>query len=282
MKPYLAHRAGLVSRVASREVGDHAAELARQGADILHLLGWPTITPPDHVIEAATQAAASTVHPHSSGIPELKTALAGKLRVENGIRLRRPEEQIIITNGAFHAIYICLATLLDPGDEVLLFSPSFFFDGIIDLIGGAARYVPLDRKNGFAFDADAMKAAITKRTKVLLLNTPANPTGRVATLEELQAILQVAEENDLLVISDESYERMVYDGLSHHCIGALPGAEGRVITVQSFTKAYAMPQWRVGYIVCPTPFYPEFVKTLEWMVLSCNYVAQRCAWAAVT
>jgi aspartate aminotransferase len=282
VKPRIAHRAGIVSRVASREVSDRAGELSRQGVDVLPLLGWPSITPPDHLIQAATQAAASTTHPPSSGIPELKEALAGKLCSENGMHLHRPEGQIIITNGAFHALYICLATLLDPGDEVLLFSPSFFFDGIIGLIGGEAHYVPLDRNNGFGFDADALKAAVTKRTKVLLLNTPANPTGHVATLEELKAIMRVAEENDLLVISDESYERMVYDGLSHECIGALPGAESRVITVQSFTKAYAMPQWRVGYIVCPAHFYSHFVKTLEWMVLSCNHVAQRCAWAAVT
>lgn len=282
MRPYIAHRAGLVSRAASRAVGSRASALEKRGTDVLHLLGWPSVAPAEHIVREAAEAAASTVHPDSAGIPELKHALAEKLRVENGIRLVSPDEQIIITNGAFHAIFTCLATLIDPGDEVVLFSPSFFFDGIIDLVDGVARYVPLQRANGFAFDAEALRATITKRTKVLLLNTPVNPTGHVATLDELKAILSVAEEKDLIVISDESYERMVYDGLVHHSVGALPGAESRVITIQSFTKAYAMPQWRVGYIAGPVSFYSELVKTLEWMVLSCSFVAQRCAWAAVT
>lgn len=282
MKPYISHHASLVPRVASREVGDRAAGLEREGVDILHLVGWPVVKPPQHIIDEAARAAASTVHPHSSGIPELKVALASKLRTENGIRIGNPDRQIVVTNGAYHAVYICLATLLDPGDEVLLFSPSFFFDGIIELVGGAARYAPLEMRNGFKLDAEALEAAVTKRTKVILLNTPANPTGHIASVEELHAVLKIAERHDLLVVSDESYERMIYDGLKHHSIGALQGAASRVITVQSFTKAFAMPQWRVGYIACPEAFYPEFVKTLEWMVLACNYVAQRCALVAVT
>ena len=282
MKPYVSHRSRIIPRVAQREVNEKAVELSRKGVDVLHLLGFPTIAPPDHIIKVATEAAASTEHPHSSGIPELKEALAGKLRDENSINLRSAEEQIIITNGAFHAIYLSLITLLDPGDEVLLFSPSFFFDGIIELVDGVPRYAKLDRNEGFNFDPEALRSAITKRTKILLLNTPANPTGHVASMEELKEILGIAEEFDLLIISDESYERMVYDGLRHYCIGSLSGAEERVITVQSFTKSYAMPQWRVGYVVCPVQFYHPLVAILEWMVLACNYVAQRCAWAAVT
>jgi aspartate/methionine/tyrosine aminotransferase len=282
MKSYISDRLKAISRVPSRDVGDRARVLSGKGVNVLHLLGWPTLVPPEHIAKVAMESAASIEHPDSSGIPELKEALAAKVHEENSIQLHSPEEQIIITNGAFHAIYIVLLTLLEPGDEVLLFAPSFFFNGIIEFTSGVTRYVRLDRNLGFCFDPEALRAAVSKRTKVLMVNTPANPTGYVATLEELKAILEVAEECDLLVISDESYERMVYDGLRHYSIGALQGAENRVVTVQSFTKAYAMPQWRVGYIVCPAQFYHYFVKTLEWMVLTCNYVAQRCAWAAVT
>lgn len=282
MKPYVSSRARNVPRVASREVGERAVEFSRKGKNILHLLGWPSVVPPAHLVQAAAEAAASAKHPPSAGIPELREALAGKLRSENGIHVNDPEERIIVTNGAFHAIYICLTTILDPGDEVLIFAPTFFFHGIVDLVGGVVRYVPLDRGKGFGFDANALRAAISKRTKVLLFNTPANPTGHVATVDELRDILRVAAEKDLLVISDESYERMVYDGKRHLCIGALPEAENRVITIQSFTKTYAMPQWRMGYIVSPPSLCRDFIKTLEWMVLECNYVAQRCAYAAVT
>lgn len=282
MEAFVSNGLKAISRVPSREVSDHAEEMTRKGFDVLHLLGWPSLVPPTHIVEEARVSAASTVHPHSSGIPELKEALGVKLSDENSIQLQTPQEQIVITNGAFHAIHISLLTVLDPGDEVLLFSPSFFFDGLIQLVEGTPRYVKLDRKFGFCFDPDALRTAVTNRTKVLLLNTPVNPTGYVATQEELQEILRVAEEHDLLIISDESYERMVFDGLRHYSIAALPGAEDRVITIQSFTKAYAMPQWRVGYIVCPVRFYHHLVKAIEWMVLACNYVAQRCAWAAVT
>jgi aspartate/methionine/tyrosine aminotransferase len=129
---------------------------------------------------------------------------------------------------------------------------------------------------------ERFEQAVTPRTKLLMLTNPNNPTGHLATPEELRGIARFAEHHDLLVISDDSYERMVYDGRQHVSFASLDGLGDRAITVQSFTKSYAMPGWRVGYVIAPRPFVDLFLKVHEWMILSCGYIEQKAAAAAMS
>ena len=277
---FVAQRAKSVDRAGSRLSGDWAAEEAKSGQKVFELRGAPVLPLPGHVLEAVHQASVENLSAPSGGLIALREAIADKLRLENQIDVG--PDGILVTNGAMHALYIVLTSLLDPGEEVLLYSPSFFFYGIIELVGGVPVYAPLDEEEGFRFDISRLEERISPRTKVILVNTPVNPTGYVATLEDLQAIVDLAQRHNLVIISDESYDKMVYSG-QHHSICSLPEAAARGVTIQSFTKSYALPQWRIGYIATSVPgLIQVFHKVLEWTVLTCNYVTQRAALAALT
>jgi len=277
---FIAQRAKSVDRAGSRLSGEWAAEEAKRGQRIFELRGGPVLPLPEHVLEAVHQASVENLSAPSEGLLALREAIADKLKRENQIAVS--PDGILVTNGAMHALYIVLTSLLDPGDEVLLYSPTFFFYGIIELVGGVPVYAPLDEEEGFRFDISRLEERVSSRTKVVLVNTPVNPTGYVASLEDLQAIAAVAERHNLVVISDESHEKMVYSG-QHQSICSLPEAAAWGVTIHSFTKSYALPQWRVGYIATGVSgLIQVFHKVLEWTVLTCNYVTQRAALAALT
>lgn len=277
----ISKRARLVDQAGSREIADMAEQLKRRGIEVLPLKGMPVELPPMHVLEAAKKSVEDNIIAPSRGLPELRTAISVKLREENSIEVD-PENEVLVTNGAMHALYISLTAILDPGDEVLMYSPTFFFYGILELVGGTPIYAPLREENGFRFDLSVLEEKISPRAKVILVSTPANPTGYVATREDLADIADIAKKYDLLVISDESYEKMVYDSRRHFSIASFPGMKERTITIHSFTKSYALPQWRIGYIAAPPDFTKYFKKVLEWMNLTCNYMAQKAAHAALT
>ena len=279
-RPRISARVRNVSRVVSRETGELVLAHEMQGKEVLKLYGAPFWLPPDHVLEAAARAVTEVAGAPSSGLPELRRAIAVKMERDNGCVVD-PEREILITNAAMHALSIVFTVLLDPGDEVVLLSPAFFFSGLIKLAGGIPVYVPTREEHLWQWDVAGLEAAVTPRTKLIIINTPANPTGYVASRDDLEAVADLARRRDLLVLSDEAYENMLYDGARHISFASLPGAKDRTISVFSFTKSHALKQWRVGFVAAPATMTPHLVKVLEWNVLACNHVAQRAALAAL-
>ena len=272
-------RARVLPRVTSSELADQIEKLRASGLDVVPLAGAPYWPPPEHVLRAAAEAASRNENAPSAGFPELRMAIARKLDAE-GVTVR-PESEILVTNGAMHALSLVFTTLLDPGDEVLLFKPAFFFFGGIRLAGGVPVYAETRQEQNWRWDAWALEAAITPRTKIIVLNSPTNPTGYVPTEEDLLAVARIAKRHDLIVVSDECYDNMVYDGARHIRVASIAELRDRTITICSFTKTLAMQPWRIGFIAGRSEFVDELQKTLEWTVLRCSHVAQRAAQAAL-
>lgn len=264
--------------VASRE----RARLAKErGVDILPLKGSAHEPPAPHVAEALRAAAAQHVMPPAVGMLELRKAIAEKLDRINGISAD-PETQVLVTNGAKQALHVVLASLLDRGDEVVFPTPAYVFGGTIELAGGVPRPVPMSEANGYRWDPERLDRAITPRTKVLLVNNPANPSGFVATPEDLRGVAEVAHRHDLVVLADQSHERLVYDGRRHYSLAALPEAAHRTVTVFSMTKAHNLQGYRVGYATGPVPILETAAKVLEWASLANNFLSQVAALAVLT
>jgi aspartate/methionine/tyrosine aminotransferase len=192
-----------------------------------------------------------------------------------------PEQEIIVTNGAMNALHVIMTALLERGDEVLLISPCYFFGGLVAIAGGRPVYVEMDEKQGYALDFDKIRKHISRRTKPMIISSPANPTAYVYSWRDIEQFAEIAEANDLLLVSDESYDRMVYDGVEHTSPLHISDIRDRTILVKSFAKSYALPNWRVGYIVAGAPFCRFFRRVLEWTVFHCPYVNQIAALAAL-
>jgi len=176
---------------------------------------------------------------------------------------------------------VVFTTLLDPGAEVVMYRPAFFFFGAIRLAGGVPVYAETRQEENWQWDAKALRKAITPKSRMIVINSPTNPTGYVASEDDLRAVAEIAEEHDLFLVSDESYDNILYDGRRHLRLAALPGFRDRTITICSFTKTLALQPWRVGFILAPSHLIAHFQKVLEWTVLRCSHVAQRVAQAAL-
>ncbi len=276
----IARRIEDLGRVPAKETAAAVARAKVEGREVLPLYGGPYWLPPAHVQAAAAAAVAETSPAPASGLPELRHAIARKVERDNRLSVD-PERQVLVTNAAMHALNLVMGTLLDPGDEVLMYSPVFFFHGVIELAGGIPTYARMSEDDGWRWHIDALERAVTPRTRVLLLTTPTNPTGYVATADDLAAVADLARRHDLLIVSDEAFSKMVYDGRRHLSIGGMADARDRTVTIFSLTKDYAMKPWRVGYVVAPPDLTPHLLRVLEWNVLQCNLVAQRAAQAAL-
>jgi aspartate/methionine/tyrosine aminotransferase len=247
----------------------------------LKLSGYPKDPLPPHVLDAVARAARENAIAPSAGTIDLRSAIAAKLRDENHVTAD-PDGEILITHGAMHAVHLVLQAVLEPADEVLMFSPTYFFGGLVQIVRGTPVYAPLEEGDRYTFRVEALRAKATERTRVLLLNCPCNPTGHVAGVDELRAIAAFAAERNLLIISDESYEKFVYDGRRNVSIASLPEARGRTVTIQSFTKTYGMAGWRLGYLAGPRELVAVAQKVLEWTGLMCSHPAQAATTAALT
>ena len=267
-------------RVGSRELADRIVAARQRGVDVLNLAPYPLRTLQPHVVTAAEQAIAENRETPSRGLPRLRRAIAHQVGMEIGRKID-PDTEVLATNGAMQALNIVFRVLLNPGDEVVIPSPCYFFHGCVQLAGGVAVHVPMDEEAGFAWDMEAIAAAITPRTCAIVVNTPVNPTGYVLTQADLSALAGLALANNLLIIADESYDRLIYDGLRHQSIAAIPEISERTILIKSCTKSYAMPAWRVGYIVAAAQLTDQFTKALEWELLHANHVAQAAAAATI-
>ena len=231
-------------------------ELAAAGHAIVNLAGGePDFNTPQHIIDAGYQAilAGDTHYPPSFGTPELLAAIVGKLKRENDVQHITPN-QVVVTPGGKWAIFTILAVTLNPGDEVLVLDPSWVsYAPMVELNKGVPVRVPLPSNDNFAITREILEQYITPQTKLIMVNSPNNPTGRVLTSAETDALAQAAIEHDLYVMSDEIYEHILYDGAVHTSIATVPGMAERTIIVNGFSKAYAMTGWRLAWLAGPAP-----------------------------
>lgn len=256
-------------------------ELAAGSPDVISLgLGDPDLGTPAHIVEAAHAAIdAGRVGPvPGRGLPELRRAVARKLRRVNGIEVD-PETEVVITTGSQEALFLLVQVLIEPGDEVIVPDPRYpSYDEAIHLAGGKIVLAPTDEQHDFDLDPREVERRITDRTKALLLITPSNPTAGVISPDNLRRLAEIAIEHDLIVIADEIYESFVYDGAEHLSIASLPGMRERTITLNGLSKAYAMTGWRVGYLAAPAPFIDAVAALKAAINLHTPSVSQ---WAGV-
>jgi len=258
-------------------------DLATGAPDVISLgVGEPDFDTPDHIREAGKRAIdeGKTHYSPNAGIIELREAIAEKYSSEYSVDYD-PLDEIMVVVGGFEAIYLTCAAFLDPGDEALVPDPGFYtYAPAVRLANAVPVSVPVREEHDFWMRPEDVEAAITERTKLVMLNFPSNPTGAVMPGGELRAILEIARDHDLLVVSDEVYERFIYDGLKHTCIPSLGGRE-RVILINSFSKTYAMTGWRVGYLCAPRELIEAMFKVHQNMTSTTNTPAQWAALAAL-
>jgi aspartate/methionine/tyrosine aminotransferase len=258
--------------------------MARGVQGLVHLeLGEPDFHMPDHVTEAAIDALREgfTKYTPNAGIEELREAISDKLKRENGIDAD-PGREILVTAGSMEALSMSILSTVNENDEVLIPDPGYVsYEAQVLLAGGIPVRLPLREENGFRITVEDLQKAMSKKTRLLIMNFPSNPTGAVAHYEDLKGIADLAIDNDLMVLSDEPYERLVYSGGRHYSIAALPGMSERTISVYSFSKTYAMTGMRVGYAVSGRDLIGQMTKLQEHYVACVNSVAQRAAIAAL-
>ncbi len=246
-------------------------ELAKKYDDSINLtLGEPGFITPDHIIEAGVKSlrAGKTKYTPNAGIKELRDAIAYKLLKENGIKCD-PDKNLIVTAGATQALMLAIVTLVNPGDEVILQGPNWpDYMGQIDMVNAKAVYAKVDESNGFKMTADIIEPLITEKTKLIIINSPSNPTGGVLDYEDLVKIADLVKKYKLFVISDEPYEKLVYDGFVQKSLASINGLDDYVLTINSLSKTYAMTGFRVGYICANEKITENLIKLHENMVAS--------------
>jgi len=252
-----------------------AAEISARGEPVYRFVqGEPDFDTPEHIVEAAMRAMKDgyTHYPPSEGYLALREAIAAKLARDNNLQVD-PKAEVIVTNGAGLGLYLAIMAVVDPGDEVILSDPTYGpYRNDILLAGGTPALVPqkLDAEGRPRWDLPAVTAAVTPRTRAIIINTPSNPTGVVMTTEELQGIAALAEQHDLVIIADEVYEKLVFGSARHVSIASLgPEVAARTITVNSFSKTYAMTGWRLGYNAAA----PALIATMEKVNSVCGRAA---------
>ena len=249
-------------------------------------LSWakPTAETPEHIKEAAVRAIRDGLtggYSVNSGIPELREQIVKKLERDNCIPA--DPSQILTTVGAVEGLTAAVMALIDPGDEVILPSPTYATHVLqIRLASGVPVFVPLIEEDGFAFDFDALREAITPRTKAVMLCTPNNPTGTVFDEQQLKSLAELVIENDLMLITDEAYEYFTYDGDRHFSIASIPEVRKNVVSCFTFTKTYAMTGWRIGYLHADASIIPHIGKAHIAFCICPPVVSQYAALAALT
>jgi aspartate aminotransferase len=278
----LSARARALSPSPTVAADARAKELAAAGRDLVNLTaGEPDFATPDHIADAAVTAirAGYTHYTAPEGARDCREAVCVKLKRDNGLEYR--PEQVVVTVGAKQAIFNALQVLCDPGDEVLIPAPYWVsYTEQVKLAGGVPVPVPTDAERGFCCTAADLAAHLSPRTRLLILNSPNNPTGAVYPAEELRAIAALAREHDLTIISDEIYEAMVYDGARHVSVAGF--APERTVLVNGLSKAYAMTGWRVGYAVGDPAVIRAMVGLQSQTTSNIASIAQKAAVAALT
>ena len=268
--PPIAARQSRLGTESAFEVLAKARALEAQGRSVVHLeIGEPDFETAPHISQAATQALAEgyTHYGPSAGLLPARQAIARYVAGTRDIAV--DADQVVITPGAKPIIFFTIMAVVDEGDEVLLPDPGFpIYESVVQYVGGHAVPLPLHEERRFRFDPEDLRRRVTDRTRLIILNSPQNPTGGVLTPEDLAAVADVARDRDLWVLSDEIYSRLIYDG-DHHSIAALPGMAERTIILDGFSKTYAMTGWRLGYGVAPPNLIPHLAR-LQTNVTSCT------------
>jgi aminotransferase len=258
-------------------------DIAATMKDVISLgIGEPDFTTPERILEAGIRSLqrGETHYTSNAGLSELRQTIAAHLERLYGVRYD-PEGEIIITVGGSEALYLAFTALIDPGDEVIILTPCFVsYQAGVYLAGGVPVEVPCRMENNFDLDPQEVRAAITPRTKAILIGYPNNPTGAVASRERLLELVRIAEEHDLMLISDEIYDRLVY-GVPHVCVPALPGARERTILIGAFSKDYAMTGWRIGYCAGPKEIMQGLVRVHQYTIMCAPTTAQAAAITAL-
>lgn len=276
----IAKRLGKIGASGAR----NCFSVAQRIRDVINLgIGEPDFIPPLHVINAAKQALnqGKTHYPPFRGIPALCEAFVRKAKRDYSLEYN-PNSDVLVTVGATEAVFLALMTFINSRDEVLLFDPGFVcYEPDVLLAGGVPVSVPLHAENGFKLDVDAVMSRVTDRSRVIIMNSPNNPTGAVFSYDDLLKLSKLVIERDLIVISDEVYEKIVYDGARHYCLAAFPCMRERTITVNSFSKTYAMTGFRVGYALGPASLIEPMIKIHQCSVACVDSTAQYAAVAAL-
>jgi aminotransferase len=258
-------------------------DIAATMEDVISLgIGEPDFDTPQPIIQAGIESLkrGETHYSSNSGLMELRRAIADHLDDTYG-QTYNPASEILVTVGVSEALYLALAATLDPGDECIVPEPCFVsYAPEVTFAGGKPIVVPTKVENDFQITAKEIAAAVTPRTKALLIGYPNNPTGAVMSRERLNEVAAIAKQHDLLVISDEIYDQLVYD-TEHVCFPSLPGMYSRTILLQGFSKAYAMTGWRIGYIAAPAEILGQLRKVHQYTIMCAPTVSQYAALAAL-
>jgi aspartate/methionine/tyrosine aminotransferase len=247
-------------------------------------VGEPDFETPAYILDGVKKDLDSGLYTHYTpvaGYPELRRALGAKMQRDNAITAD-PDSEIMVSVGAAGALYAALMATVDPGDEVLIPDPGYpQYTQMTLLAEGAPVYYPLRQDNGFRPDLDELRALVSGHTKLIILNSPQNPTGGVLDKATLDGLAALALEHDLLVISDEVYSTLIFDQSAPLSIASLPGMFPRTITINSFSKAYAMTGWRLGYTAAAQPIMTEMIKMQSFFNSCASSVSQRAGLAAL-
>ncbi len=278
-KTYLAQRVATLKPSGIRKFFDIVATMK----DVISLgIGEPDFVTPEPITRAGLESLhrGETHYTSNSGLLELRQSLAAHLQRRYGVSYD-PGSEIVVTVGVSEALYLALTAVLNPGEEVLIPTPCFVaYQPEVILAGGTPVEIPSRVEDNFQPNLESLRRAVTPRTKAILIGYPNNPTGAVASRETLLEVLKIAEEHDLVVISDEIYDRLVY-GREHVSFAALPGAHERTITLGGFSKDYAMTGWRIGYAAAPADMLTGLLRIHQYTIMSAPTTAQAAALEAL-
>src|SRR5579859_247185 len=279
----LAERMHRLGTESAFEVAARARALEAQGSPMIHLeIGEPDFDTPAHIRHAACDAleAGYTHYGPATGLPELRQVLAKHIERTRG--LAADPENVIVTPGAKPIMFYAIMALVEPGDQVIYPNPGFpIYESMINFIGGEAIPLQLSESRGFGFEIEDLEALISDSTRMIILNSPQNPTGGVLPRETLAGIARLAVQHDLVVLADEIYSDILYEG-THHSVLEFPGMLERTILLDGFSKTYAMTGWRLGYGLFPAALIPHISRLIINSVSCTASFSQKAAVAAIT
>ncbi len=283
MKLRLAERMYRLGTETAFEVAARARALEAQGKPIIHLeIGEPDFDTPTHVRKAAAEALDEgyTHYTGSTGIPELRKAIAEYAGKNRGLEF--DPENVVVTPGAKPIMFYTIMALIEPGDEVIYPNPGFpIYESMINFLGGVAIPLQLSERRDFRVNLEELEAKISSKTRMIIINSPHNPTGGVLTYDDLEQIARLAVKHDLVVLADEIYSEILYEG-KHHTILSFPGMMGRTILLDGFSKTFAMTGWRLGYGIFPGELIPHIGRLIVNSVSCTSTFSQRAAIHALT
>ncbi|MGE5215570.1 MAG: pyridoxal phosphate-dependent aminotransferase [Chloroflexota bacterium] len=280
----LADRTNLIKPSVTLAIAAKAGKLRAEGVDVVNFsAGEPDFDTPEHIKAAAIEALRKgmTKYTDVKGIEPLRAAISEKYRREHGLEFRK--EDVLVSCGAKHSVYNILQAVVNPGDEVIIPAPYWVsYSDMALLAGGAPKLIPSSEGTGFRIGAEQLQAALSPRTRVFLLNSPCNPTGATYSRDELRAIGAVLVKHDCLILADDIYEKIVYDGFEvHNIVSLCPSLRDRTIIVNGVSKTYAMTGWRIGYALGPSDVIGAGAKIQSQSTSNPTSIAQAAALEAI-